>query len=71
MIYEIKTYNPKSHMGVCEIILLMGISIIRDSIGEHDDEYYGFFRLESDTEGFEIFSELPDIITEIIHNNIE
>lgn len=40
----------------------MGIEILEDSFGGPDDDYYGIFKLISDTEGFDVFVELPDII---------
>jgi hypothetical protein len=59
--YYIKTIDPRSHIGVCEIISLMGIKILEDGFGGKDDEYYGIFKLMSDSEGFDVFVELPDI----------
>ncbi len=40
----------------------MGIKILEDGFGGNDDEYYGIFKLMSDSEGFDVFVEMPDII---------
>lgn len=39
----------------------MGIKILEDGFGGKDDEYYGIFKLMSDSEGFDVFVDLPDI----------
>lgn len=59
--YYIKTIDPRSHIGVCEIISLMGVEILEDGFGGADDEYYGFFKVISDTDAFDVFSDLPDV----------
>ena len=68
--YYIKTIDPRSHIGVCEIISLMGIEILEDGFGGLDDDYYGIFKLVSDTDGFDVFVELPDIIIDIPQNKL-
>jgi len=68
--YYIKTMDPRSHIGVCEIISLMGIKIISDSFGESSDEYYGIFRVISDSDAFDIFTELPDVVIDIPENKV-
>ena len=39
----------------------MGIEILEDGFGGPEDDYYGFFKLFSDTDSFDVFSDLPDI----------
>jgi hypothetical protein len=68
--YYIKTTDPRSHIGVCEIISLMGIEILEDGFGGATDDYYGVFKLLSDTEGFDVFVELPDIVIYFPKNKI-
>ncbi len=60
--YYIKTIDPRSHIGVCEIISLMGIEILEDEFGGPDDGYYGIFKILSDSDAFDVFADLPDII---------
>lgn len=62
--------DPRSHIGVCEIISLMGIKILDDGFGGSDDEYYGIFKVISGTDGFDIFIELPDVVIDIPKNNV-
>lgn len=62
--------DPRSHIGVCEIISLMGIKILEDGFGESADEYYGIFKVISDTDGFDTFVELPDIVIDIPENRM-
>lgn len=68
--YYIKTIDPRSHIGVCEIISLMGIEILEDGFGGPDDEYYGFFKLFSDADSFDVFSDLPDITIDFPTNKV-
>lgn len=59
--YYIKTIDPRSHIGVCEIISLMGIEILEDGFGDSTDDYYGIFKVFSDTDALDILSDLPDV----------
>lgn len=66
--YYIKTIDPRSHIGVCEIISLMGIKILDDGFGSPTDDYYGIFKLSSDTDTFDVFLDLPDITIDFPKN---
>jgi hypothetical protein len=66
--YYIKTIDPRSHIGVCEIISLMGIEILEDEFCGPDDEYYGIFKVLSDSDAFDVFVDLPDITIDFPRN---
>jgi len=69
--YYVKSYGPKSHIAVCEIISMFGIEILTDSFGDIElDGYYGFFHIKSDNEGFDILSDFPEVTTEIPQGKI-
>jgi len=64
--YYVKSHGPKSHIAVCEIISMLGIEILADSLGDiESDGYYGFFHIKGDDEGFDILSDFPDVTIEI------
>ena len=48
----------------------MGIEILEDGFGGADDEYYGIFKLMSDSDGFDVFADLPDITIDFPTNRI-
>jgi hypothetical protein len=69
--YYVKSYSPKSHIAVCEIIAMLGMEILADSFGDiESDEYYGFFHVKSDEEGFDILSDFPEVTIEIPQGKI-
>jgi hypothetical protein len=48
----------------------MGIKILSDSFGESSDGYYGIFKVISDSDAFDIFTELPDVVIDIPENKV-
>lgn len=63
--YIIKTDNPEIHIQVCEIISIMGVTILEDKFGEDSDGYYGYFKLKGGIESFDILSEFPSVVLEL------
>lgn len=68
--YIIKTDNPEIHIQVCEIISIMGVTIIDDKFGESEDGFYGYFKLNGNEDSFEILSEFPNVVLELPKDKI-
>lgn len=63
--YYIKSAGPKSHLQACELISIMGVEIAEDGFGiPGKDNFYGYFRVYSEVQTFEILSEFQDITLE-------
>jgi len=62
--YIVKSTDPKSHIQLCEIISSLYIEILGD--GFYDSPpFYAWFRIKSQPEDYELFSEFPGINMEI------
>ena len=46
----------------------MGIEILEDEFCGPDDEYYGIFKVLSDSDAFDVFVDLPDITIDFPRN---